>query len=90
MKPKNHARAACGYRSPRSIPIPELRPHAGLLIRARYLPEPGKALDFQCLQSKPDTALRSAKGVGNSFQTLTNWVPRCQRGNPLEVVTKAG
>ncbi len=25
------------------IPIAELRPHAGLLMRAHYLPEPGKA-----------------------------------------------
>ena len=34
---------ACGYSIRICIPIPELRPLRGLLIRAHYLPEPGKA-----------------------------------------------
>src|SRR5215475_13211966 len=65
-------------------------PSLGCVIRAHYLPEPGKALNFQCLQSKRDTALKPAKGIGDSFQKLTNRVPMCQRGNPWEPVTKAG
>jgi len=62
----------------------------GCVNRAHYLPEPGKALNFQCLQSERDTALKPAKGIGDSFKKLTNWVPVCQRGNPVEPVTKAG
>lgn len=55
--------------------FPRLRPHAGPM-RARYLPEPGKAQQQHCPQFLPIAALTLAKGIGNSCQTVTNRIPR--------------
>ena len=82
--------AVTGARAASRFPSYDAPFRLGCVIRAHYLPEPGKALNFQCLQSKRDTALKPAKGIGDSFKKLTNWVPLCQRGNPWKSVTKAG
>lgn len=47
----------------------------GLLMRAHYLPEPGKAQQLLCLQFVPIAALTLAKGFENSCQTVTNRIP---------------
>src|ERR1700746_2764093 len=61
------------------IPIPESHHHARLLRRAPYQPEPGMANLLTCPQLIRLAGLMWPKVIGNSCQTVTNWVPLCQR-----------
>ena len=63
----------------RCIPIPESHRHARLLRRAPYQPEPGMANLLTCPQLIRLAGLMWPKVIGNSCQTVTNWVPLCQR-----------
>jgi hypothetical protein len=83
-------RPAFIYRGPAKHPSSKALPHAGLADSyCYYLPEPGKAQKPECLQFVRQAALKVAKGVGNSFQTVTNQIPPCQRGTDSILVTKA-